>query len=106
MTNHWVLTATYKSSKVVHVYDSVYSSLDQSSAKLIQRIFHCSSCNIRIECVQKQCGSNDCGVYAIAYATAVAFGQDPTKVTFHQLSMRKHLVSCNMDKKMQPFPSR
>ena len=24
MTNHWILTATYKSGKVVHVYDSVY----------------------------------------------------------------------------------
>ena len=26
-------------------------------------------------------------MYAIAYATTVAFGQDPTKVTFHQPSM-------------------
>ena len=82
----------HKSGKVVHVYDSVYSLLDQSSAKSIQRIFRCSPCNIKVESVQK-------------YATAVAFGQDPTKVTFHQPSMRKHLVSCYMNKKMQPFPS-
>ena len=91
MTNHWIITATHKSGKVVHVYDSVYSLLDQSSAKSIQRIFRCSPCNIKVESVQK-------------YATAVAFGQDPTKVTFHQPSMRKHLVSCYMNKKMQPFP--
>ena len=105
MTNHWILTATYKSSKMVHVYDSVYSSLDQSTAKSIQRIFHCNPCHIRVESVQKQYGSNDCGMYAIAYATAIAFGQDPTKLRFHQPSMRKHLVSCYMNKKMQPFPS-
>ena len=83
MTKHWILAATYKSSKVVHVCDSVYSSLDQSTAKSIQRIFRCSLCHIKIEPVQKQCGSDDCGVYAIAYATAAAFGQDPTKVTFN-----------------------
>ena len=28
MTNHWILTDTYKSGKMVLVYDSVYSSLD------------------------------------------------------------------------------
>ena len=35
MTNHWILTATYKSGRVVHVYDS---SLDQSTAKSIQNV--------------------------------------------------------------------
>ena len=89
---------------MVHVYDSVYSSLDQSAAISIQRIFRCSPSHIKVDSVQKQRGSNDCGVYAIAYATAVAFGQDLTEVTFHQPSMRKHLVSCYMNKNMQTFP--
>ena len=100
MTNHWILTDTNKSGKMVLVYDSVYSSLDKSTARLIQKIFCCSPVNIIVESSMRATT-----VVCMLYATAYAFRQDLTKVTFHQPSMRKHLVSCYMNKKMQPFPS-
>ena len=64
---NWILTDTYKSGKMVLVYDSVYSSLDQSTARLIQKIFCCTPINIKVEPTQQQHGSNDCGMYAIHY---------------------------------------
>lgn len=42
--------------------------------------------------MQKQRGWDDCGLFAIAVATAFAFGVDPAEVTFQQDAMRAHLV--------------
>ena len=42
----------------------------------------------------KSMGMKDCGLYAIAFATALAFGQNPSKLTFHQKSMQSHFVTC------------
>jgi len=52
----------------------------------------------------KQKGGDDCGVYSIAYATAVALGRLPTKLTFRQNSMRAHLVRCFYNDKFTMFP--
>ena len=41
--------------------------------------------------IQKQEGGADCGVFAIAVATAIAFGFDPTTLRFSQREMRGHL---------------
>lgn len=37
--DHWIVAATGPRSKIVRVYDSAYSSLDQSSSKLITSFF-------------------------------------------------------------------
>ena len=104
--DHWVVAATGIGSKIVHVYDSVYSLLDQSSSKLITCFFHCSPCNVKITNVQKQEGNHECGLYAIANATTIAFGQDPTKATISmQPCMRDHLILCLTQKKMKLFPA-
>ena len=44
--------------------------------------------------VHQQEGSEDCGVFAIAYAVELAFGGDPRAVIYRQESMRSHLESC------------
>ena len=43
---------------------------------------------------QKQKGSKDCGVFAIAIATSLSFGLCPTNLLFRQDLMRSHLVNC------------
>ena len=73
--DHWIVATTAPGSKVVYVYDSAYSSLDQLSSKLITGFFHCSPCSIKIVDVQKQTGCNKC---AIANATTIAFGRSPS----------------------------
>ena len=42
----------------------------------------------------KQEGYVDCGVFAIANATAIAHGVNPETVKFMQPLMRKHLMNC------------
>ena len=53
---------------------------------------------------QKQMGVKDCGLFSIAFATSIAFGQNPARQKFQQQSMRAHLVNCFENKKMIPFP--
>ena len=54
--------------------------------------------------VQKQFGSSDCGVYAIAYTTALSLGQDPGTLVFFQSEMRRHLFKMLKEKKLTMFP--
>lgn len=54
--------------------------------------------------VQRQSGSCDCGLYAIAFGTAVAFADDPTNCLFDQVMMRSHLYSCLEAGRMKMFP--
>jgi len=53
---------------------------------------------------QRQKGSDDCGLFAIANATAVCFGVDPRSCRFDQNQMRQHLVLCLESGKMSMFP--
>ena len=52
---------------------------------------------------QKQLGTSDCGVFSVAYATAIAFNAMPIK-RIHQEGMRAHLVLCFQCNKMTLFP--
>ena len=44
--------------------------------------------------VQQQAGSTDCGLFAIAFATDLAFGEDPVKISYQQCAMREHFAKC------------
>ena len=103
--NHWIVAATSKHGKAIQVYDSAHTSLDHTTAVMIKDFFRCSLFNIKAVAVQKQRpGSNDCGVYAIANPTAVAFGEDPVSIKYDQSVIRSHLIECFTSKKMEPFP--
>lgn len=54
--------------------------------------------------MQQQDGHSDCGVLAIAVATCLSNGQDPTIHRWKQAEMRQHLVNCLESKTMTPFP--
>ena len=43
---------------------------------------------------RRQCGGSECGLYAIAFATALACGNNPTNYIFDQKEMRQHFISC------------
>jgi len=54
--------------------------------------------------MKKQHGSYDCRIYAIAYATALSYEQDPTSHYYNQQKMRTHLRSSLLARKLKVFP--
>ena len=56
--------------------------------------------------VQRQPNGNDCGIFAIAFATALCKGQNPEDQLFDVTQMRQHLHACIEKEKLQPFPSK
>ena len=106
--DHWLVVTNIGVPRdgVVRVYDSLYKCLTTSTELQIASIVNTSQPKISIELVdvQKQCGSSDCSVYAIAYATALSLGQDPGTLVFSQSEMRRHLYKMLKEKKLTMFP--
>ena len=46
---------------------------------------------VEIKGVQQQTISVDCGLFAIAFATSLVFGEDPANVTYDSEKLRMHL---------------
>ena len=46
----------------------------------------------------------DCGLFAVANATALCIGDDPTSLVYNQDEMRDHLLSCLETETMAVFP--
>ena len=49
---------------------------------------------IRCFLVQQQNNLSDCGVFSIAFATSLVYGQNPMNVTYNVSQMRPHLLNC------------
>jgi hypothetical protein len=81
----------------------VYSTLDNATLDVIANLFRSSTVKM-LEC-QKQEGGKDCGLFAIAYATAIGHGVDPTSVKLRQGAMRSHLIKCFEEENLSLFPS-
>ena len=54
--------------------------------------------------VQRQSGVSDCGLFAIANATAFCGGLDPHLQNFEQSKMREHLKKCILRNRLECFP--
>ena len=60
--------------------------------------------DLHIVDVQLQENSYDCGVYALAFATELAFGFDPAICLWDHGQLREHLLLCLESRKMARFP--
>ena len=100
--DHWIVATTVGSSidDVVLVYDSLYTSIDKATTETICNVFS-ESTTVELMPSQKQKGGADC---AIAMATGIAFGVDPTALRFSQTRMRDHLAKCFNNKVLSLFP--
>ena len=49
--------------------------------------------------------NNDCGVFALAFCTSLARGEDLSDLKFNQDVMRKHLETCFYKKNLFTFPN-
>ena len=60
--------------------------------------------NVLFMDVQMQSGGYDCGLFSIAFATALVFGKQPGPFFFVQQKMRAHLIECLERQEMSMFP--
>ena len=113
---HWICVASFVNGLDTHkvdnqhhfIYDSLPGSTLSDEIKSTMSAF--SFCEedmlvLEVQPVQKQNNGVDCGVFAIAFATALANGKDPTTLSFDVPKMRDHLVNCLKQKKMKLFPT-
>ena len=107
--NHWLTVSSVGSTpSQVLVYDSLYASAGVATKQQIPCLRMVTEPNLVIAFadVQMQAGGSDCGVFAMAFATAICFGQSPGKFHFDQQRMRDHLVACLEKQEFSMFPIR
>ncbi len=93
--DHWVVVTTIQCPPgEVKVYDSVYASVDNGTLCTVQSMFG-SHTGLQVTAVNapKQQGGSDCGVFAIAVSTCLAFGGVPAQMMICQSRMRDHFLS-------------
>ena len=106
---HWVTISTVaREHPNVCIYDSLYSSAVPPLQSQIACILCTQHKEITLEFmdVASQSGVCDCGLYAVAFATALVQDKKAECYVFDQLSMREHLRKCLVNRKMEMFPYR
>ncbi len=124
--NHWVTVSTIdvQNPNTIKLFDSKFAAVTTSLKTQIAALLCTNNETIQVNVVDShsqvkykfcyssfnilctQMGSCDCGLFAIAYAVAVAFGKDPEVCIFNQEMMRKHLFHCFTEGILTPFPGR
>ncbi|XP_033632422.1 uncharacterized protein LOC117294015 [Asterias rubens] len=107
---HWVTISQMNGT--VKLLDSENVGLSPKLSSQIMNLFSGSECElqsptgleIQLPKMHPQRGSSDCGVFALAYATEIAFGGHPESTVFDQRSMRGHFKRCLSSLQMVPFP--
>ena len=102
---HWCVASTISCPKnEVKIYDSVFSCADSETRAVCLNLFDIvKKPKLIYEPVNKQEGGDDCGVFSIAFATALAHQQNPVHVQFDQSTMRSHLLQCFEQQLLTPF---
>ena len=90
----------------VEVYDSVYSCCPTLCKAQIAALLSTKQPAIHLKYmdVQMQAGGYDCGLFAIAFATAIVFGKQPGLFCFDQPKMREHYRKCLEQGHITMFP--
>lgn len=110
-SRHWC--CLHYDGKTIWIYDSLlrceYVLLSAEEKRYIAKRYpHVSVEHIVLQPVTKQPDRFSCGVYAIAFATTVALGNDPCRTKYSRdiLQMRGHLVRIFRERRLIEFPCR
>ena len=102
---HWntVSTIGLKHAEV-QTFDSLYMCVPTIAKAQIATLLTTEEPTITVSFmdVQMQSGGYDCGLFSIAFATALVFGEQPGYFLFEQTKMRAHLLQCL--ERQQMFP--
>ena len=109
--HHWLAIASVsigKDEPVVNVYDSMFHTASSHVKKQIACIANSAYPRIKINFMDVTCrnGSDDCGLFSIAYATCICRGKKPEQYVFDQGLMRNHLIKCLKNSLLEEFPVR
>ena len=106
---HWLcICNTGAAPNEVFVYDSLFTSCSPEVVQAITCILQPTASSIILSFVDmhKQTGGADCGIFAIASATALCMGLQPGKYILDQGLIRRHLLHCLENMNFSLFPSR
>ena len=93
--------------KLFYILDSLSrGKITKNVEKKICALLLCKEPVIKvvINSVFQQGNVVDCGVFAIALATSLAFDENPTSCSYNVPLMRQNLVNCFEKEMMYPFP--
>ena len=94
---------------VVNIYDSMPNcALYSRTKRHIACILMTREKSIKVQFidVQIQSGGSDCGLFALAFATSLCFGDDPATLNYIQHDLRRHVFECLENRNITPFPTR
>ena len=106
--SHWIALSTVGCpSGHVNVYDSLYRHLHSDTRSTIASLLQSRDNVLTVVMpeVQKQSNGSDCGVYAIAFSTAILNGIDVKTLRLDSKRLRPHLRDCLEKGEMCPFPT-
>ena len=106
--NHWITISNIGCGPgIVNVFDSIpQSSVSSCTKEQIAAILFSEehTISLHFKQVQVQRGHADCGLFAIAFATALCSAKYPTEINFIQHQLRKHLQKCLVERDITGFP--
>ena len=88
------------------MYDSLNGSLSKEIKALLARLLKTTMKRLLVKFgnTTKQAEFDDCGLFAAAYCTTLAYSQNPNSYVYDQSAMRKHLINCLEAQHIEPFP--
>ena len=104
---HWICLSTVGCSPGnVNVFDSLGTRARPVATDHACRMLVAAENSVTMvnQKVQLQTNGNDCGLFAIAFATDICFGTNPVGRSYEARSLRRHLVDCIESQHMSPFP--
>ena len=103
---HWV--TSFSNGSRVTICDSMAGDLTENLQVQLSTIYRLLKVDntlvINMKDVQQQEGGRQCGLFAIAFATEICFGKDPSHASFSEEYMADHLRKCLEKGRFQRFP--
>lgn len=91
----------------MNLYDSLYRNIIYTEVEdqVINLVGQANFTGIEVVPVQQQLNGSDCGLFAAAFATCLAYGIPPQTVQFDICKMRVHLYRSLKNGLLQMFPT-
>lgn len=106
--NHWIVVSNIYSEKgCIDIYDSQCKYISKATLRQICCFLNPNIRVIKFGLVNIQWQPTDCecGLFAIAVATELANGNNPSKFRFSVEKMRQHVLECFENENFVMFPS-